>query len=114
MTKKESSQPSQSTKKPLDIKDFSTYSLPTSTQEPNALAFDDHEFRINYDVPPHITKALYELFDRGAEYEDVSEELRKYEIDDNEDDIKDDRNAKKAFNAETAAKTGKESSGQIS
>ena len=99
MTKKESSQPSQSTKKPLDIKDFSTYG---------------HEFRINYDVPPHITKALYELFDRGAEYEDVSEELRKYEIDDNEDDIKDDRNAKKAFNAETAAKTGKESSGQIS
>ena len=75
-----------------------------------------HEFRINYDVPPHITKALYALFDRGAKYEDVSEELRKYEMDDNEDedDIKDDRNAEKAFNAEIAAKAGKESSGQIS
>jgi hypothetical protein len=105
MTEKDSSQPSQSIKF-FDINDLSTYPLPTSTREPQALGFDGHEFRINGDVPPHITKALYELLDRGVKYEDVLEELRQYEV----DDIEDDRKMKREVTeTETVAKVGKES-----
>ena len=65
MADKEPSQPSQPTK-PFDINDKSTYPLPTCEREPNFIGLDGHEFRINGDVPSHITEAFYELHDRDA------------------------------------------------
>ena len=59
-------------------------SHPHKTQHaavPSHIGLDGHKFRINYDVPPEITKAFWELYNRrDVKYEDVSEELRKYEV----------------------------------
>ncbi|KAJ4130218.1 hypothetical protein NW768_007201 [Fusarium equiseti] len=48
---------------------------------PDIICLDGHRFRVNYDVPQHITERLEALFwgDKEVKYEDIPEELKAYE-----------------------------------
>ncbi|KAI6082977.1 hypothetical protein F4821DRAFT_203416 [Hypoxylon rubiginosum] len=49
---------------------------------PDLVGIDGHEFRINYDVPQHITDRLLDLLyqDPGPRYEDIPDDLKAYEV----------------------------------
>ncbi|KAF4991471.1 hypothetical protein FGRMN_7782 [Fusarium graminum] len=45
------------------------------------ISLDGHRFRVNYDVPQHITDQIEALFwgDTDVKYEDIPDELKAYE-----------------------------------
>ncbi|KAI2623077.1 hypothetical protein GGR54DRAFT_35459 [Hypoxylon sp. NC1633] len=53
---------------------------PAKEVKPDILGIDGHPFRINYDVPQHITDSFYALLDSDVKYEDISPELKAYEV----------------------------------
>ncbi|KAF5580782.1 hypothetical protein FPCIR_10490 [Fusarium pseudocircinatum] len=57
---------------------------------PNIVCLDGHRFRVNYDVPQHITERLEALFwgDKEVRYEEIPEELKAYEEKDGDKDKK--------------------------
>jgi hypothetical protein len=48
--------------------------------KPGMMSFDDHHFKINYDVPEEVTEELLDLMHRNAKYEEVPKEYLKYEV----------------------------------
>ncbi|KAI8960075.1 hypothetical protein F5Y11DRAFT_330992 [Daldinia sp. FL1419] len=49
--------------------------------KPDTVCINGHLFRINYDVPQHITDRLYELAQQdNIAYEDIPDDLKEYEI----------------------------------
>jgi hypothetical protein len=48
--------------------------------KPDMMSFDDHHFKINYDVPEEVTEGLLDLMHRNAKYEEVPKEYLKYEV----------------------------------
>jgi hypothetical protein len=52
--------------------------------KPNMMSFDDHHFKINYDVPEEVTEGLLDLMHRNAKYEEVPKEYLKYEVEEPE------------------------------
>jgi hypothetical protein len=64
--------------------------------KPNMMSFDDHHFKINYDVPDEVTEGLLDLMHRNAKYEEVPKEYLKYEVEEPErPDMPKDTHAKK-------------------
>ncbi|KAJ5624410.1 hypothetical protein N7510_000719 [Penicillium lagena] len=59
---------------------------PMRSVAPDLLSIDGHVFRVNYDVPEEITLQLEELFYRDAGYEEIPEDLKAYEIGDDDAD----------------------------
>jgi hypothetical protein len=48
--------------------------------KPDMMSFDNHHFKINYDVPEEVTEGLLDLMHRNAKYEEVPKEYLKYEV----------------------------------
>ncbi|KAF5675172.1 hypothetical protein FHETE_2591 [Fusarium heterosporum] len=48
------------------------------------ISLDGHRFRVNYDVPQHITDQIEALFwgDEDVKYDDIPDELKAYEVQD--------------------------------
>ncbi|RSL91474.1 hypothetical protein CEP52_014225 [Fusarium oligoseptatum] len=61
---------------------------PLKEVEADIVCLDGHRFRINYGVPQHVTDKLDALFwqDEEVKYEDIPEELKAYEVMDEQPD----------------------------
>lgn len=59
--------------------------------KPDVVCLDGHRFRINHGVPQHITDRLDALFwqDEEVKYEDIPEELKTYEVNNEQPDDQD-------------------------